>query len=280
MEISVSKIPINQEIKLKKSDLKALEKPHSYLSSSFYCVCNISNVKYFISIYPNLFPGQILIHLYVISGNAIWIETELEYSITSANFSKNIKWNCKKFEKNDSWIRVNRDCYDTKKNIFNKNDVIVVKINGFFKIGLQNKKSSHPISIQMKIKEKDLKEAKMKNAFLKSKKFKLSSDSDIKYFLEIDPDFNGGKTWLFFYLTPKIEAKLNLNFSIKSQNCSNFSNYDEYCSTYICTIEDLFNPNKGYFIDGEMILKITGNVLIENESNEISNEKNVISTKK
>uniref|UniRef100_A0A914PGM2 Uncharacterized protein n=1 Tax=Panagrolaimus davidi TaxID=227884 RepID=A0A914PGM2_9BILA len=268
MEPSIITIPVNQEIKFKKIDLQILkDSQNGYLQSPMYTVCNLSNVKYYIRISPNghndKTRGIVSITIHWFKENAINIDSNIMLCFESANFQRDLP----KGNEYGVTLGISKTSkfFDSK---FFANGELIVKVKGTFKITLPLS-IKYPFSAQRKIKESDLEALKSSNnGYLKSKRFNVSSDSDIKYYINIYPngnkDANRGKTRVFLQLQLGSETKVNayLNYSVGSANFScRLTHVFEKCEGYgpcLCSTDDLFDPEKGYFVDGEMTLKVAG----------------------
>uniref|UniRef100_A0A914QGB7 BTB domain-containing protein n=1 Tax=Panagrolaimus davidi TaxID=227884 RepID=A0A914QGB7_9BILA len=274
MEPSIITIPIDREIKFKKVDLQILPQ-NGYLQSPMNTVCNLSNVKYYIRIYPNGYngktPGWAGIILQLFKRSAINIDSDIMICFESANFQRSLA----KGNKNIARLRISKtsNFFDSK---FFDNGELIVKVKGTFKITLPLG-IKHHFSAHWKIKESDLEALKSSNnGYLKSKRFNISSDSDIKYYIMIYPngnkDANRGKTWVFlhFQLGSKTKIKADFNFSIDSalfsRRLTNVLEESGGRGPFLCSTEDLFDPEKGYFVDGEMTFKVAGTLMIEKEN--------------
>uniref|UniRef100_A0A914R517 Uncharacterized protein n=1 Tax=Panagrolaimus davidi TaxID=227884 RepID=A0A914R517_9BILA len=255
MEPSIITIPIDQEIKFKKIDLHILrDSENGYLESQIYTVCNLSNVKYYIRICPNGCDdetrGIACITMHWFKGNAINIDSDLMLCFESANFHKNLK------NQNGAGFGISKTSkfFDSK---FFANGELIVKVKGTFKISLPLG-IKYPFSAHWKIKESDLEALKSSNnGYLKSKRFNVSSDSDIKYYVMIYPNGNKdayrGKTWVFLQLQLGSETKIkaDVNFSIDSalfsHRMTQVFEKSEGRGTFLCSTEDFFDPENGYF---------------------------------
>uniref|UniRef100_A0AC35G8V3 Uncharacterized protein n=1 Tax=Panagrolaimus sp. PS1159 TaxID=55785 RepID=A0AC35G8V3_9BILA len=138
-----------------------------------------------------------------------------------------------------------------EKNNFFVNDFLVLKVKGIFKILLPSG-IKYPLSAKWNIKESELDALKTStNGCLKSKRFSISSDSDIKYFLTIYPngnkEENRGAAWIFLHLNFESETSVNAIFSflIKSASfsvdCQNLYSKSSGWGSFICLTKDLFN---------------------------------------
>uniref|UniRef100_A0AC35FDL2 BTB domain-containing protein n=1 Tax=Panagrolaimus sp. PS1159 TaxID=55785 RepID=A0AC35FDL2_9BILA len=203
--------------------------------------------------------------------------------VESANFQRDLKNN------NGAGCGIYKTVkfFDSK---FFANGELIVKVKGTFKITLPLG-IKYPFSAHWKIKESDLEALKSSNnGYLKSKRFNVSSDSDFKYYITIYPngnkDANRGKTCLFLHLQLGSETKIKADFTF-SVDSAHFSfdtthifEENEGCGPTLCSTEDVFDAKKGYFVDGEMTLKVAGILMIEKDNVEptvLSCEKGVAS---
>uniref|UniRef100_A0A914YZP3 Uncharacterized protein n=1 Tax=Panagrolaimus superbus TaxID=310955 RepID=A0A914YZP3_9BILA len=133
--------------------------------------------------------------------------------------------------------------------------------------------------MQWKIKKEVLKATKdIQNECIYSKRIRVASFSGVKYYLSIFPNEikNGEppKTWLYLNIEMENEKKIEAvyDFSVDSVNF----NYDlQYAfeksskgyGVDICSTVDLFDPLKGYFVDGFLTINLNGILLTESNEN-------------
>ena len=120
------------------------------------------------------------------------------------------------------------------------------------------------------IDEKALRHAAETSRGQESKYFKTLIP-DVEYYLQINPngDTRRGEVWTFLYFensTKKIQA--NWTVSIKSASWEkhlhyiyDFQSTNGY-GTKVCSLEDLFNPDKNFFVDGKMKIKLECNLKV------------------
>uniref|UniRef100_A0AC34FA48 BTB domain-containing protein n=1 Tax=Panagrolaimus sp. ES5 TaxID=591445 RepID=A0AC34FA48_9BILA len=149
---------------------------------------------------------------------------------------------------------------------------------------------SSPISMQWKIKEKDLL-AKIgeNNRFIRSKRIKVATFNDVKYYLSFCPNKieNGQppKTTVCLNIELIKEKKIEaaFDFSIDSAN----RNYNSQCvfeksigyGPWCCSTDDLFDPKKRYIVDGFLTINFQGVLSIEKNEPTVLNCKNGVASK-
>uniref|UniRef100_A0A914PLF7 Uncharacterized protein n=1 Tax=Panagrolaimus davidi TaxID=227884 RepID=A0A914PLF7_9BILA len=154
-------------------------------------------------------------------GNAVNLDSDIVLCVESANFQRDLP----KGNENGVTLGISKisTFFDSK---FFDNGELIVKAKGTFKITLPFG-IKYLFSAQWKIKESDLEALKSSNnGYLRSKRFNVSSDSDIKYYIRAYPnvnkDVNRGKTGVFLQLELGGETKIkaDIHFSIDSAHFS------------------------------------------------------------
>uniref|UniRef100_A0AC34FK38 BTB domain-containing protein n=1 Tax=Panagrolaimus sp. ES5 TaxID=591445 RepID=A0AC34FK38_9BILA len=145
--------------------------------------------------------------------------------------------------------------------------------------------------MQWKIKEEDLIARKeSKNSKLNSKRIKIASFDDIKYYLTIHPsridDDGEPTTWLYFNIEMENDKKTIetvCDFSVDSVNYSEVvqGNFAESArdGLILCSTNDLFDPKKGYIVDGFLTINFNGILMMEKDQATILDCENRVALK-
>uniref|UniRef100_A0AC34GCQ2 MATH domain-containing protein n=1 Tax=Panagrolaimus sp. ES5 TaxID=591445 RepID=A0AC34GCQ2_9BILA len=137
-------------------------------------------------------------------------------------------------------------------------------------------KLQSPVALKWTIPEARLKELKDSiDGSLCSKRFNVSNIPDVQYFLVIYPNGSKedrrGQTWITLYLKCSDNIKIEAEFCIKVAS-ANF----EISSKHIfdksfgrggkcCTTAELFDPEKGFIVDGKLTTEMDGIFMTEKE---------------
>jgi hypothetical protein len=265
-----SEFTIIKRFKLNKSDFQAV-KDYGVLYTSKCFVSIVPGIRYFFAVFPNgnkeEYRGQTWIFLCLELPSGMKVDAEVQFTVASANFTTVMK---QRYDKSIGWGRcicTKAELFDPTKNFFAA-DTLIFKVMGSFKVDLPPK-IAYPISLQWKIKESDLAALKdSENGFLKSKKFIVSLNPNIYFFLTIFPngfnDEHRGKAYIFS--STSIGTEAIVKFSIDSANYAYIMQYlfeqNLGRGTSPCSTEDLFNPENQFIVNGEMIVKAVGTLLI------------------
>uniref|UniRef100_A0AC34G585 BTB domain-containing protein n=1 Tax=Panagrolaimus sp. ES5 TaxID=591445 RepID=A0AC34G585_9BILA len=285
--------------KFKKADLLALkDSKNGFLDGKRLYAFDIPGLQYFVRIYPNGLEedtrGQTWIGFTANGLKERKVASELTISIESANFTTEFNHVYKKSSGNAFGFCETAEFFDSKNNFF-INGEITIKINGILKAErFMVAKISRFISMIWKIKKEDLQAKKdEKNGCLRSERIDVSSFSDIKYYLKIYPNKlrNGKQSMKKVYLNTEMEKEIEAVFDFSvylniemekekeieavfdfSVNTAHFDNgfpcifkRSQGIGTTLCSPEDLFDPSKGYIVDGFLILDFNGILSIEKE---------------
>uniref|UniRef100_A0AC35FGI6 BTB domain-containing protein n=1 Tax=Panagrolaimus sp. PS1159 TaxID=55785 RepID=A0AC35FGI6_9BILA len=132
-----------------------------------------------------------------------------------------------------------------------------------------------PIAIKLIIPEDILNEGKDPENGLFSKWCDASNIPGVKYRIGIYPNCpdEEGETWIDFEIRSS-KNKLNINavFNITIQSANHVSKKhhifekDGFIGQKLCTIEELFAPEKRFIVDGKMTINMDGFLMIEKEA--------------
>uniref|UniRef100_A0A914YFE0 BTB domain-containing protein n=1 Tax=Panagrolaimus superbus TaxID=310955 RepID=A0A914YFE0_9BILA len=292
MEASMNEIicPFETEWKFQKADLMALkESENGFLKGKYFYAFNILGLQYYIKICPNGDNEEsrkvTWIFLNLNGSNERKIAAEFTQSVESADYSESVNYVYEKIGGYGSTCCKTAEFFDSKNKYF-VNGEITIKVKGTFKA----KRPlipiiSSPISMQWKIKEEILKESQ--NEYLYSKPIKVASFSGVEYYFLIFPNEieDGKPPQTFLYLKIKMgnEKKIEAvcDFSVDSANLNvGFECVFEKSGGWgksLCLTDDLFDPLKGFIVDGYLTINFNGILLIEkNECSAI--EKNQMTT--
>uniref|UniRef100_A0A914YM27 Uncharacterized protein n=1 Tax=Panagrolaimus superbus TaxID=310955 RepID=A0A914YM27_9BILA len=292
MENSKNEIvhPFDIECKFKKADLIDLkESENGFLNGKCFYAFNIPGLQYFIRICPNVdkvkHRGETWIYLYVNGSKERNITAKFTISVESANYSKSFNYVYQAYNGRGNSCCKTADFFETKNKYF-VNGKVTIKIKGTLKTERSLiQKISSPVSMQWKIKEEILKaKNELQNEYLRSKRKIITSFSGVKYYLSIWPNKieNGEppKTWLYLNIEMENEKKIEAvcDFSVDSVYFKRVIQYTFEKSGgwggRLFSTVDLFNPLKGYFIDGYLTINLNGIFLTEtNEKIELNAKK-------
>uniref|UniRef100_A0AC34FEV7 BTB domain-containing protein n=1 Tax=Panagrolaimus sp. ES5 TaxID=591445 RepID=A0AC34FEV7_9BILA len=272
--------PFETEWKFRKGDLIAIkDSEERYLNGKCFYSFNIPGLQYFVKIHPNGVSadenfGETWIGLFVNGSDERKTEAEFIISIESAEFCQSFNHVYEIDEGIGSTLCKTNEFFDLKHKYFVDGE-ITIKVNGIFKAERSfAPEISSPISMQWKISEEDMKNvAESGSGYLYSNKIRITSN--VQYFLSICPNEKKNrkepKSQIYLNVEAQYEKKIEavFDFSIDSVNFNDgmqyiydrsnkFMGYGTWC----CSTEDLFNPSKGYIVDGFLTINLNGILII------------------
>uniref|UniRef100_A0AC35FXC7 MATH domain-containing protein n=1 Tax=Panagrolaimus sp. PS1159 TaxID=55785 RepID=A0AC35FXC7_9BILA len=262
----------------KKADLMAKE--NRGLNGKCFYAYNIPGLQYFVRIYPNGFGEKtrggtwLSFVIKPLEDRKVGVSFSLvSFGVESVNLSK--PSSCIFREGVAISVCKTEEFFEYKSKYF-VNGEIAIKIKGIFETECPLIPIvSAPISMEWKIKEYDLKCAmeESNKKYLYGESVTIASLSGAKYYLSIRPNYiNGGKkseTVLYFYVELENETKIKavVDFSIVSANyIRGFQHYIVKSKGYgirLCSTADLFNPSKGFLVNGVLTVNLNGILIVE-----------------
>uniref|UniRef100_A0AC34F752 BTB domain-containing protein n=1 Tax=Panagrolaimus sp. ES5 TaxID=591445 RepID=A0AC34F752_9BILA len=284
--------PIDAEWKFKKSDLITL-KSSQRLKGKYFYACNIPGVSYNVEIF-RLGPVDNIL-FYVNGSKERKVTANLIPFIESANYTREVTDDFQKYEFLSLYDAKTVELFESKNKFF-VNGELTVRVKGTLKAARsKNTKISVPISMQWRIKEDDLKANIGSNdGYLRSERVWVSSFYNVKYYLSIYPKTvytseDGEKTYAEVKLIVELggEEKIEAvyDFSVDSANFKDSCRCNSDKSVSItfgsgCHItDDIFDPAKGYIVDGFMTVNIQGVLVVEKRQYTTLNCKKGFATK-
>uniref|UniRef100_A0AC34F6Y4 BTB domain-containing protein n=1 Tax=Panagrolaimus sp. ES5 TaxID=591445 RepID=A0AC34F6Y4_9BILA len=270
--------PFEIECKFQKANLIALkDSENGFLEGKCFYAFNILGLQYCVRIYPNGNDkeslGETWVFLHVNGSKKRKITAEFTISIESAGYTENFRDVFKCDEQLGFECCQTADFFGAKNKYFVDRE-ITVKVEGILKAETSSvTTNSRPISMRWKIDENLLKSTRQsQNRRFHSKRIKIASYNDLKYFLSICPNrIRHGKQphtrlYLNIEMTKEKHVEAVYVFSLDSVNFNRGEQYkfekSKGHAITLCSTEDLFDSLKGYFIDGFLTVNFNGILII------------------